>query len=189
MEINVTVLDGESAAPADTRPRRWRLTVDVDAADDPAGHLWGLALADRFTSVLRLYGQGHDVAPADAGDLWGLLVDGGRVTARMDAVMDALMWAARDTHGRSWGEIANATDQGRKSVRNAVERTRTAYAARGYWRDAHGLHKTTPEIAQQEAFSRAAQLAARRSMAGDEVAQTAAEFGVNLNARRTKKGE
>lgn len=164
MDVKVEVLDNTPVNARDTRPARWRFTVEVDATDDPHGHLWGMAALERLAPALRLYGQGQEITPTDREDLWDVLVNGARAAGRFDVVLGAVMWAARDTYGWSWGEIASATDMGRKAVRNTVERVRANYADRGLWRDAHGLHLDSPEVSARRGAARAAELAARRSL-------------------------
>lgn len=169
MDVEITVQDWTAMEERDARPEQWRITADVTAADDPHGHLWGLAILDRLAPALRLYGQGEAIAPADREDLRRMLLGGAVLAGRATGALTAAMWAARDTHGWSWGEIASATDQGRKAVRNAVERARAAAAARGYWRDAEGLHHSAdPEEAARRGADRAAELAARRSLLDSE---------------------
>lgn len=159
MKIDVTG-SREVLSPEDTRPERVTITIELDSrTDDPAGHLWGLLMAGRLANVLRVYAHGQGVPVENDGDLWDLMTDAGRFANRLDTAVNGLMWAARDTHGKTWGTIANALERPRKSVRNIVERVRDAYARNGYWRDADGLHQSEdPEYARLRAAARASEL-------------------------------
>jgi hypothetical protein len=163
MEIQVKATNKTPVAADDTRPSAFRITIDMDGREDPAGHIWGLLINDRLESLLRLYGQGRDVQTSSAGDLWGLLVDAGKIVGRLDEVTTALMWAARDTAGMSWGEIESAMEIPRGTIRKTVERTRAANARAGFWRDEAGLHRESDhEAAADRAAARAAELSTRR---------------------------
>lgn len=163
MDVKVTALDETPYGPRDTRPSRVRITIDMDAAEDPAGHVWGLLINDRLGNLLRLYGQGQGVQVDGPGDLWGLLVDAGKVAGHLDEVTAALMWVARDTHGLSWGEIESAFERPRATIRKTVDRVRARQARDGYWRDGAGLHhERDHEAAEMHAAARAAELGTRR---------------------------
>ncbi|MEU6041856.1 hypothetical protein ABZ801_41395 [Actinomadura sp. NPDC047616] len=167
MKISV---DGSEAATTDGRPARVTLTIDITSdTDDPRGYLWGLAVRGDLAQVLRMYGQGRHITPQGPADVWDMLTAAGRVGARIEQVIGDVAWLARDTYGRSWGEISLALDRPQPTVRRLVERIRTEYADLGYWRDAGGLHKAdTPEEARRRAMARIDELAARRTRPADE---------------------
>lgn len=155
----------EQHGPEDTRPASWRIVIDVDREDDPQGYLWGLISQDGLEGVLRLYGQGQEIHVDGDGDLWGLLVDNGRVTDHLRTRFNGFLWAARDTYGMSWRQLENATDLPQKQLRGIVERTREAYADLGYWRDERGRHfSEDAEVARLRAAARERELAARRTL-------------------------
>jgi len=137
---------------------RQTITIEIEPGDDPAQIINGLLVRGRLGALMRMLGQGHDLAITDSGDLAELLTAGGYVAGRIAVAHELLMWAARDTWGASWRHIAARTEVPVSTVRRRVAAVRAERAEAGWWRDAEGLHRATPQRAAERAMARAAAL-------------------------------
>jgi hypothetical protein len=130
------------------------ITIELDRDDDPDGHLVGLCVRGRLEAFLQTYprpgdlGWGSGITVGTARSLLGGL---SFVTGMCDGRLEAMMVAARDWMGMTWGEIASATDQDRSTVRRHIIRERDLMAGSGAWYDLAGLHTGDKEKALEHA--------------------------------------
>lgn len=145
--MNITWTPGEPLADGTGRRAR-TITITLDDADDPAGHIVGLLMRDRLEAFLRCYPRPGDLAyqagPDDAQDL---LQRFAFVTGMCTSRLDAMLVAARYQRDLSWQTIATATELPRSTVRDHILATRDRYADDGVWYDTDGVHRGAPEEA------------------------------------------
>lgn len=145
--MNITWTTSEPLEDRTRRPET--ITISLDPGDDPDGHIMGLLVRGRLEAFLTAYPRPGDpyTGCADDADARDLLLRFAFVAQMCASRLDGMQLEARDRWGMGWGTIASAVDGSRQTVKDQILRTRRSYIDAGYWYDAAGLHRGTPEEA------------------------------------------